>query len=123
MLYDHPAIEFAADALWHKLVGETTELDASEATQIGPSVAMLLRLDLRYRSAQQNSLIFKDPAMGDAHEQAMSELSKQSSQKPLIKALARVTGFVRLLDNNWTYDENLLSNKAGSDDGTLAILT
>ncbi|MGE9527122.1 hypothetical protein, partial [Escherichia coli] len=94
LLYDHPAIEFAADALWHKLVGETTELDASEATHIGPSVAMLLRLDLRYRSAQQNSLIFKDPAMGDAHEQAMSELSKQSSQKPLIKLLARVTGFV-----------------------------
>ena len=123
LLYDHPAIEFAADALWHKLVGETTELDASEATHIGPSVAMLLRLDLRYRSAQQNSLIFKDPAMGDAHEQAMSELSKQSSQKPLIKALARVTGFVRLLDNNWTYDENLLSNKAGSDDAPLAILT
>ncbi|MCV5990105.1 hypothetical protein OFO94_29030, partial [Escherichia coli] len=51
LLYDHPAIEFAADALWHKLVGETTELDASEATHIGPSVAMLLRLDLRYRSA------------------------------------------------------------------------
>lgn len=123
LLYDHPAIEFAADALWHKLVGETTELDASEATHIGPSVAMLLRLDLRYRSTQQNSLIFKDPAMGDAHEQAMSELSKQSSQKPLIKALARVTGFVRLLDNNWRYDENLLSNKAGSDDTPLAILT
>ena len=34
---DHPAIEFAADALRHKLVGETTELDASEATHIGPS--------------------------------------------------------------------------------------
>ena len=84
LLYDHPAIEFAADALWHKF-GETTELDASEATHIGPSVAMLLRPDLRYRSAQQNSLIFKDPAMGDAHEQAMSELSKQSSQKPLIR--------------------------------------
>ncbi|WP_311755586.1 hypothetical protein [Proteus terrae] len=123
LLYDHPAIEFAADALWHKLVGETTELDASEATHIGPSVAMLLRLDLRYRSAQQNSLIFKDPAMGDAHEQAMSELSKQSSQKPLIKAVVRVTGFVRLLDNNWSYDENLLSNKTGSDDAPLAILT
>ncbi|MDY0921216.1 hypothetical protein [Leclercia sp. CFBP8987] len=123
LVYDHPAIEFAADALWHKLVGETTELDASEATHIGPSVAMLLRLDLRYRSAQQNSLIFKDPAMGDGHEQAMSELSKQSSQKPLIKALARVTGFVRLLDNNWRYDEILLSNKTGSDDAPLAILT
>ncbi|EID0691363.1 hypothetical protein ACKOZO_002130 [Vibrio vulnificus] len=123
LLYDHPAIEFAADALWHKLVGETAELDASEATHIGPSVAMLLRLDLRYRSAQQNSLIFKDPSMGDGHEQAMAALSKQSSQKPIIKALTRVTGFVRLLDNNWGYDESLLNNKAGQDDASLAILT
>ena len=123
LLYDHPAIEFAADALWHNLVGETAELDASEATHIGPSVAMLLRLDLRYRSAQQNSLIFKDPSMGDGHEQAMAALGKQSSQKPIIKALTRVTGFVRLLDNNWGYDESLLDNKSGQDDAPLAILT
>ncbi|EPF7974995.1 hypothetical protein ACSVUT_000717 [Vibrio harveyi] len=123
LLYDHPAIEFAADALWHKLVGETAELDASEATHIGPSVAMLLRLDLRYRSAQQNSLIFKDPSMGDGHEKAMATLGKQSSQKPIIKALTRVTGFVRLLDNNWGYNESLLDNKAGQDDAPLAILT
>lgn len=123
LLYDHPAIEFAADALWHKLVGDTAELDSIEATHIGPSVAMLLRLDLRYRSAQQNSLIFKDPSMGDGHEQAMAELGKQSSQKPIIKAITRVTGFVRLLDNNWRYDENLLDNKAGTGDEPLAILT
>lgn len=123
LLYDHPAIEFAADALWHKLVGETAELDASEATHIGPSVSMLLRLDLRYRSAQQNSLIFKDPGMGDGHEQAMAELSKQSSQKPFIKTLTRITGFVRLLDNNWRYDEKILNNKSGIDDAQLAILT
>ena len=123
LLYDHPAIEFAADALWHKLVGDTAELDSVEATHIGPSVAMLLRLDLRYRSAQQNSLIFKDPSMGDGHEQAMAELGKQSSQKPIIKALTRVTGFVRLLDNNWRYEENLLDNKAGTGDTQLAILT
>lgn len=123
LLYDHPVIEFAADALWHNLVGETAELDASEATHIGPSVAMLLRLDLRYRSAQQNSLIFKDPSMGDGHEQAMAALGKQSSQKPIIKALTRVTGFARLLDNNWGYDESLLDNKSGQDDAPLAILT
>lgn len=123
LLYDHPAIEFAADALWHKLVGDSAELDSVEATHIGPSVAMLLRLDLRYRSAQQNSLIFKDPSMGDGHEQAIAELGKQSSQKPIIKALTRVTGFVRLLDNNWQYDENLLDNKAGTGDTPLAILT
>jgi hypothetical protein len=123
LLYDHPAIEFVADALWHKLVGEAAELDTSEATHIGPSVAMLLRLDLRYRSAQQNSLIFKDPGMGDGHEQAMAELAKQSSHKPIVKTLTRLTGFIRLLDNNWHYDETLLSNKAGSDDAPLALLT
>lgn len=123
LLYDHPAIEFAADALWHKFVGDSSELDASEATHIGPSVAMLLRLDLRYRSAQQNSLIFKDPSIGDGHEQAMAELGKLSSQKPIIKALTRLTGFIRLLDKNWRYDENLLNNKAGSNDAPLAILT
>lgn len=123
LLYDHAAIEFAADALWHKLVGDTAELEAGEATHIGPSVAMLLRLDLRYRSAQQNSLIFKDPGMGDGHEQAMAELGKQYSQKPIIKALTRLTGFIRLLDKNWRYEESLLSNKAGDNDAPLAVLT
>ncbi|HAE8194411.1 TPA: hypothetical protein ACPWZ0_001291 [Salmonella enterica subsp. enterica serovar Vietnam] len=123
LLYDHPAIEFVADALWHKLVGETAELDVSEATHIGPSVAMLLRLDLRYRSAQQNSLIFKDPGMGDGHEIAMAELAQQSSHKPIIKSLTRLTGLIRLLDNNWHYDESLFRNKAGTDGYPLALLT
>lgn len=123
LLYDHPAIEFAADALWQKLVGETAELDANEATHIGPSVAMLLRLDLRYRNAQQNSLIFKDPGMGDGHEQAMAELLQSSNRQPIIKSLARLTGFMRLLDNNWNYDQTLLSNKAGSNDAPLALLS
>lgn len=123
LLYDHPAIEFAADALWHKLVGDSAELAETEATHIGPSVAMLLRLDLRYRSAQHNSMIFKDPNMSDGHEQAIAELQKQSGQKPILKLLARLTGFVRVLDNNWQYNEVLLSNKAGADDSPLAILS
>lgn len=123
LLYDHPAIEFAADALWQKLVGEAAELDTHEATHIGPSVAMLLRLDLRYRSVQQNSLIFKDPSMGDGHKKAMAELLQDSNHKPILKSLARLTGFIRLLDNNWRYDQTLLSNSAGSNGQPLVLLS
>lgn len=81
-------------------MGETIELDISEATHIGPSVTMLLCLDLCYCSAQQSSLVFKDPAMGGTYEQAINELSKRGSQKPFIKLLARIAGLVGLLDNN-----------------------
>lgn len=60
-------------------MGETTELDASEAAywpQWRCYCAWICAI-----AVPANSLIFKDPAMGDAHEQAMSELSKQSSQE------------------------------------------
>ncbi|MEC8012395.1 MAG: hypothetical protein VX185_16695 [Pseudomonadota bacterium] len=123
LLYDHPAIEFAADALWHKLVGDSAALEASDATHIGPSVAMLLRLDLRYRSAQQNSLIFKDPGMGDGHEAAMAELARQYSQQPALKGFTRITGLMRLLDNNWRYNQTFLPNKAGDNGAPLAIIS
>ena len=46
LLYDHPAVEFAADALWQHMVGSERKLPEEEATHIGPSVAMLLHLDL-----------------------------------------------------------------------------
>ena len=38
---------------WHKLVGETTELDASEATHIGPQCGDVTAHGLRYRSASK----------------------------------------------------------------------
>lgn len=111
LLYDHPAIEFAADALWQKLIGDERFVPDSEATHIGPSVAMLLRLDLRYRSAQRNSMIFRDPAHADSHEKAMQALMKAAGKQPQLRLQARLTGLMRLLDNNWLYNQPLYPNK------------
>ncbi|MCO1333156.1 hypothetical protein MO867_02265 [Microbulbifer sp. OS29] len=123
LLYDHPAIEFAADALWQKLIGDSHQLPDGDATHIGPSVAMLLRLDLRYRSAQHNTMIFRDPADSDGHETAMAKLIASSSKHPQLRLLARLTGLMRLLDNNWPYNQAALPNKAGKQQQALPIIT
>lgn len=111
LLYDHPAVEFAADALWQKLIGSEPFVPDDEATHIGPSVAMLLRLDLRYRNRQHNSMIFRDPADADAHEVAMKDFLQASSHNAGLRWTARLTGLMRLLDKNWQYAQSALSNK------------
>ena len=111
LLYDHPAVEFAADALWQKLIGSEPFVPDEEATHIGPSVAMLLRLDLRYRNQQHNSMIFRDPAEADGHEQAMKAFLQCSSLKPGLRWTARLIGLMRLLDKNWQYSQPGLANK------------
>lgn len=111
LLYDHPAVEFAADALWQKLVGSDQFVPDDEATHIGPSVAMLLRLDLRYRNQQHNSMIFRDPADADAHEIAMKAFLQSSSHNAGLRWTVRLTGLMRLLDKNWQYAQPGLSNK------------
>jgi hypothetical protein len=113
LLYDHPAVEFAADALWQKLVGNEHQLPPEEATHIGPSVAMLLRLDLRYRSQQRNSMIFRDPAHADAHELAMKRFMQDSGANPGLRLQTRLTGLFRLLDKNWQYAQSPLANTEG----------
>ena len=123
LLYDHPAIEFAADALWQKLVGKIVQLPDREATHIGPSIAMLLRLNLRYRSVQRNSMIFSDLGYNDGHEKAIKTLIQQSSKKPQLRFIARLTGLMRLLDINWQYNQPALSNTAGSHGQALPIIT
>ena len=123
LLYDHPAIEFAADALWQSLVGESTELPVDEATHIGPSVAMLLRLDLRYRNTQHNSMIFRELSFNDGHERAMEALKQSASFKPQLKFLARVTGLVRLLDNNWHFNEPLLPVRSVNQQSDLVVVS
>ncbi len=105
LLYDHPAAEFAADALWQKLVGEERQLPDDEATHIGPSVAMLLRLDLRYRSQQQNSMIFRDPGYADAHEKAMKQFESACGGDTSLRLRTRLVGLFRLLDKHWQYAE------------------
>lgn len=123
LLYDHPAVEFAADALWQSIVGQSLELPEEEATHIGPSISMLMNLDIRYKSAQQNSLIFKEPSMSDGLEKALDELQQKSSQQPLLKLVTRVTGLIRLLDNNWSYDQSVYPISANSPAKGLVILT
>jgi hypothetical protein len=105
LLYDHPAAEFAADALWQKMVGDERQLSEDDATHIGPSVAMLLRLDLRYRSQQQNSMIFRDPGFADAHEKGMKALEAACGSDPNLRLRTRLVGLFRLLDKNWQYAE------------------
>ena len=123
LLYDHPAVEFAADALWQSIVGQSLELPEEEATHIGPSISMLMNLDIRYKSAQQNSLIFKEPSMSDGLEKALDELQQKSSQQPLLKLASRVTGLIRLLDVNWSYNQSIYPTSANSKANGLVILT
>lgn len=123
LLYDHPAVEFAADALWQSIVGQSLELPYEDATHIGPSISMLMNLDIRYKSAQQNSLIFKEPSMSDGLEKALDELQQKSSQQPLLKIATRVTGLIRLLDSNWSYDQSIYPISANSPAKGLVILT
>lgn len=111
LLYDHPAAEFAADALWQKLVGSEKQLPDEEATHIGPSVAMLLRLDLRYRSQQRNSMIFRDPGYADAHEQAMKAFDKACGKDARLRLRTRLIGLFRLLDKHWHYADEPYPNR------------
>lgn len=100
MLYPHPAAEDSARALWRGLVGNE-EFDPSRATHFGPSIAMLGRLNLRYRRQTQNALIFRDPDRNAAHERALAAVK---SQKPEDRARQVLTGVMRSLDANWDYE-------------------
>jgi hypothetical protein len=110
LLYDHPAVEFAADALWQKLIGDEQQLPDEEATHIGPSVAMLLRLDLRYRHRQHTAMILRDPLEADAHEAAMKVFLQQGATQIGLRYQARLTGLMRLLDKNWQYAQPPYAN-------------
>lgn len=115
LLYPHPAAEDAARALWRSLVG-SYDLNESDATHIGPSIAMLGRLNLRYRKQSQNSLIFRDPDRSAAHEQVMAQ---RRNQPLAAKAHQILTGAMRILDKNWSYN----SVSAGLKDNLVAIAT
>ncbi|MBS1803689.1 MAG: hypothetical protein JST28_09995 [Acidobacteria bacterium] len=99
MLYPHPASPDVARALWASFVGE--EVSASSASYIGPSVAMLGRVNLRYRKQTHNSLIFRDPADAAALEAALAARKGQSEEE---RAKHILTGVMRSLDDNWDYE-------------------
>ena len=99
LLYPHGATDDIARALWLHFYGDIQELTATP-THIGPSVAMLNRLNLRYRKKSLNSLIFKEPEAANAHEIAM----RIRSEKLCDKQRTRLTGLMRLIDSHWQYD-------------------
>lgn len=111
LLYSHPAAEFAADALWKRFFGDVQQLDDEDKTHIGPSVAMLLRLDMRYRSQQQNSMIFREVGYADGHEKAMKALKADWARSSLVRRRTRLLGLFRLLDRDWTYNQESFANK------------
>jgi len=100
MLYPHPAAEDAARALWRGQVS-SDEVEAAQATHFGPSIAMLGRLDLRYRKQSHNALIFRETDKSTAHELAMAARKGGSEDD---RALFVLTGAMRALDENWEYD-------------------
>jgi hypothetical protein len=100
LLYPHHAAEDAARALWSHFIG-SDKLPEADATHIGPSIAMIGRLDLRYHRQSHNSLIFRDPEQSNAHEQAMRQREGQPVET---RAREILIGAMRLLDNNWNYD-------------------
>ena len=100
LLSPHPAAEYAARALWQSQIG-SGDLNESEATHIGPSIAMLERLNLRYRKQSLTSLIFRDPDQSTAHQQVMQKRKNQPPEERLREIL---TGLMRILDQNWKYD-------------------
>jgi hypothetical protein len=114
-LYPHPAADDAARALWHHFISNTDLLN-EDSTHIGPSIAMLERLDLRYRKRSQTSLIFRDPDRSSAHEQAMLT---RKQQKHADREREILTGIMRVLDRNWGYDPI----SAGVPAETIAIMT
>lgn len=100
MLYPHPAAEDVARALWRTLVGDE-EFEASRATHFGPSIAMLGRLNLRYRRQTQNALIFRDPDQNATHERAVAKVKAQTAEE---RARQVLTGVMRALDAHWDYE-------------------
>ena len=98
LLYPHSASEDAARALWRHFIGES-DLELEKATHIGCSVAMLGRLNIRYRRQNQNFLIFRNLDSNIAYDLAIKQ--EQTSAEKHKQAL---TGIMRILDRNWDYD-------------------
>ena len=98
-LYPHPAAEDAARALWKSLAGGSDYPDAL-ATHLGPSLAMLSRLNLRLRRQQQNTFVFRTPDENAAFDKAMALTKKQNEKE---RGLQILSGIMRLLDENWDY--------------------
>jgi hypothetical protein len=100
LLYPHPAAEDAGRALWKGLMGGT-DLVPEDATHIGPSMAMIARLDLRHRRQALSAMAFRDPDANNAHELALKAVATQRDAE---KARHVVVGAMRVIDEQWPYE-------------------
>jgi hypothetical protein len=110
LLYPHPAAEDAARALWRKFM-DGQDIEEEDATHLGPSMAMIARLDLRHRQQGQKTLVFRDPDMGEAHSNA---LGARKGERHSSRARTVLVGAMRVLDQNWEYDA--VSSGMGEED-------
>ena len=113
LVHPHPAAEETGRTLWMKLVGAGGMPD-DELTHIGPSVEMLRRLDIRLRKASVGAML-RDPVENEALTQVLDS-ARHSEAK---RALRVLTGALRVLDRNWSYDVE----PAGLGDDVVAIKT
>jgi hypothetical protein len=100
ILYPHPAVEDAARAIWRDQIGDDS-VPQEKGTHLGPSIDMLNRLNLRLKASGATSFIFRDADESAAHEGALSLCKELSSEE---KSRMTLTGIMRLLDQNWSYD-------------------
>lgn len=113
LVHPHAAVEETGRTLWMALVG-TSELAAEQATYLGPSVEMLRRLDIRLRKASVGSVL-RDPDENEALTRVQDRVRPSERER----ALQLLTGALRLLDQNWSYD----AEPAGLGDPVIAIRT
>ena len=113
LIHPHPAAEETGRTLWMSLVG-ADGLDEGDATHIGPSVEMLRRLNIRLRKASVGAVL-RDPEENEAF-MSLQEGVRPSEQERTRRVL---TGLVRVLDRNWSYD----AEPAGLGDDILAVKT
>lgn len=100
ILYPHPAVEDAARAIWRDQIGDDSVPEES-GTHLGPSIDMLNRLNLRLKATGATSFIFRDADESAAHEEALSQCKELTDKD---KSRMTLTGIMRLLDQNWSYD-------------------
>lgn len=100
ILYPHPAVEDAARAIWREQIGDES-LSPENGTHLGPSIDMLNRLNLRLKATGATSFIFRDADESAAHEEALSQCKELTAEE---KARVTLTGVMRLLDQNWSYN-------------------
>jgi hypothetical protein len=106
LIHPHPASEEVGRVLWNELVGHGSLQEL--ATHLGPSVEMLRRLDIRLRKANIGAVL-RDPDENAAYMSIIDALRLKDDER----SLHVLTGAMRLMDESWTYDADLVALGGG----------